>query len=178
MRSTISIQISVASSHFSLAGIIHWCKFRDNEIIFGAIFFGVIHRGNWTTPSKLPQIACWNNNLGNLALSPSSQRLFFFHRILPTLIPHFPPPPPPPQLARTQSLRRQSLLLCLLRRRLNRLSNPESLEAPRNVAPIDGDSDEDGDLQNQQAQRTTTSCWREQMANTMWEDGTNVAQGV
>ncbi|XP_020251858.1 uncharacterized protein LOC109829144 isoform X2 [Asparagus officinalis] len=51
-------------------------------------------------------------------------------------------------------------------------------EAPRNVAPIDGDSDEDDDLQTQQAQRTAASRWREQIANTMWEDGTNVAQGV
>ncbi|XP_020263248.1 uncharacterized protein LOC109839230 [Asparagus officinalis] len=30
-------------------------------------------------------------------------------------------------------------------------------EAPRNVAPIDGDSDEDDDLQTQQAQRTAAS---------------------
>ncbi|XP_020243588.1 uncharacterized protein LOC109821847 [Asparagus officinalis] len=34
-------------------------------------------------------------------------------------------------------------------------------EAPRNVAPIDGDSDEDDDLQTQQAQRTAASRWRE-----------------
>ncbi|XP_020240846.1 GDP-mannose transporter GONST4-like [Asparagus officinalis] len=37
------------------------------------------------------------------------------------------------------------------------------LEAPRNVAPIDGDSDEDDDIQTQQAQQTAASRWREQM---------------